>query len=107
MGSAGLNNRSNGQQYLGVTEPISLGGPTEFDVVKTQELEKVYNLYFLLMGSFYVVKLMLFCGWFEWAACVHDQFLADVGLYESQEEAVSREEVLGRLDQVRWMCLWF
>lgn len=34
-------------------------------------------------------------------ACVHDQCLADVGLYESQEEAVSREEVLGRLDQVR------
>lgn len=32
---------------------------------------------------------------------VHDQFLADAGLYESQEEAVSREEVLGRLDQVR------
>ena len=30
------------------------------------------------------------------------QFLADVGLYESQEEAISREEVLGRLDQVRW-----
>ncbi|XXG74363.1 hypothetical protein AAC387_Pa07g3103 [Persea americana] len=67
MGSAGLNNRSNGQQYLGVTEPISLGGPSEFDVIKTQELEKC---------------------------------LADVGLYESQEEAVSREEVLGRLDQI-------
>lgn len=28
------------------------------------------------------------------------QFLQDVGLYESREEAVSREEVLGRLDQV-------
>nr|KAJ0193268.1 hypothetical protein LSAT_V11C800388710 [Lactuca sativa] len=27
-------------------------------------------------------------------------FLADAGLYESQEEAISREEVLGRLDQV-------
>lgn len=44
MGSPILNNRSNGQQYLGVTEPISLGGPSEFDVIKTQELEKVYNL---------------------------------------------------------------
>lgn len=32
--------------------------------------------------------------------CGHVQFLQDVGLYESQEEAVSREEVLGRLDQV-------
>ena len=28
------------------------------------------------------------------------QFLASAGLYESQEEAVLREEVLGRLDQV-------
>ncbi|XP_077243993.1 poly(A) polymerase 1 [Tasmannia lanceolata] len=66
MGSIGLNQRNNGQ-YLGVTEPISLGGPSEFDVIKTKELEK---------------------------------FLADSGLYESQEEAVSREEVLGRLDQI-------
>ncbi|XP_058091789.1 nuclear poly(A) polymerase 1-like [Magnolia sinica] len=67
MGSPGLINRSNGQHHLGVTEPISLGGPSEFDVIKTQELEK---------------------------------FLADAGLYESQEEAVAREEVLGRLDQI-------
>ncbi|XP_068636674.1 nuclear poly(A) polymerase 1-like [Aristolochia californica] len=66
MGSPGLNQRNNAHN-LGVTEPISLGGPTEFDVIKTRELEK---------------------------------FLADAGLYESQEEAVSREEVLGRLDQI-------
>uniref|UniRef100_A0A1D1Z565 polynucleotide adenylyltransferase n=2 Tax=Anthurium amnicola TaxID=1678845 RepID=A0A1D1Z565_9ARAE len=66
MGSSTLNNRSNGH-HLGVTEPISLSGPTEFDVIKTRELEK---------------------------------FLVDAGLYESQEEAVSREEVLGRLDQI-------
>ncbi|XP_062159596.1 nuclear poly(A) polymerase 1 isoform X1 [Alnus glutinosa] len=52
---------------LGVTEPISLGGPTEYDVIETRELEK---------------------------------YLRDAGLYESQEEAVSREEVLGRLDQI-------
>lgn len=65
MGSSALSKRSNG--YLGVTEPISWSGPTEFDVTKTQELEK---------------------------------YLADAGLYESQEEAVSREEVLGRLDQI-------
>ncbi|KAF6158385.1 hypothetical protein GIB67_022465 [Kingdonia uniflora] len=52
---------------LGVTEPISLGGPTEFDTSKNQELEK---------------------------------FLVDAGLYESQQEAVYREEVLGRLDQI-------
>ncbi|GJS32497.1 nuclear poly(A) polymerase 1 [Tanacetum coccineum] len=54
-------------QRLGITDPISLGGPTEFDVIKTNELEK---------------------------------FLADAGLYESHEEAISREEVLGRLDQI-------
>ncbi|ONK81373.1 uncharacterized protein A4U43_C01F28350 [Asparagus officinalis] len=65
MASPGFVKRTNGR--LGVTEPISLGGPTEFDVIKTQELEK---------------------------------YLADAGLYESQEEAVSREEVLGRLDQI-------
>ncbi|CAN1296601.1 Nuclear poly(A) polymerase 1 [Linum perenne] len=61
--------RPNGQQQhrLGITDPISLGGPTEYDVIKTRELEK---------------------------------YLQDVGLYESREEAVSREEVLGRLDQV-------
>ncbi|XP_078175613.1 poly(A) polymerase 1 isoform X1 [Carex rostrata] len=53
--------------YLGVTEPVSLSGPTEIDVVRTQELEK---------------------------------FLADAGLYPSNDDAVCREEVLGRLDQV-------
>jgi poly(A) polymerase len=54
-------------QYLGVTEPISIAGPTEMDCIKTRELEK---------------------------------FLVSAGLYESQEEAVRREEVLGRLDQI-------
>ncbi|KAK4280744.1 hypothetical protein QN277_012325 [Acacia crassicarpa] len=67
MGSPVLSNRSNAQPRLGITEPISLGGPTDYDVIKTRELEK---------------------------------YLQDAGLYESQEEAVSREEVLGRLDQV-------
>ncbi|KAL0697863.1 hypothetical protein Bca4012_053985 [Brassica carinata] len=60
------NVQRNGQRY-GITEPISLGGPTELDVVKTRELEK---------------------------------YLQDVGLYEGKEEAVRREEVLGRLDQI-------
>ncbi|XP_037493911.1 nuclear poly(A) polymerase 1 [Jatropha curcas] len=69
MGSPGLSTQSNWHQQrrLGITEPISLGGPTEYDVIKTRELEK---------------------------------YLQNVGLYESQEEAVSREEVLGRLDQI-------
>ncbi|KAK9725989.1 hypothetical protein RND81_05G182300 [Saponaria officinalis] len=67
MASYGNNNNRYGGQRLGVTEPISLGGPTEYDVSKTQELEK---------------------------------YLENVGLYESQEEAVQREDVLGRLDQI-------
>lgn len=66
MGSPGFSHQSNGQR-LGITEPISMGGPTDYDANKTRELEK---------------------------------FLADVGLYESHEEAISREEVLGRLDQI-------
>ncbi|CAH9076049.1 unnamed protein product [Cuscuta europaea] len=34
-----------------------------------------------------------------------EKFLADAGLYESQEEAIRREEVLGRLDQIvkKWV----
>uniref|UniRef100_A0A2P2L7S7 Nuclear polyA polymerase 1 n=1 Tax=Rhizophora mucronata TaxID=61149 RepID=A0A2P2L7S7_RHIMU len=67
MGSPGLSSRNNGQRRLGISEPISLGGPTEYDVIKTHELEK---------------------------------FLQEAGLYESKEEAVCREEVLGRLDQI-------
>lgn len=70
MANSGLSNRNNGQR-LGITEPISLGGPSEYDVMKTRELEK---------------------------------YLQDAGLYESQEEAVLREEVLGRLDQI--VKLW-
>ncbi|XP_023633174.1 nuclear poly(A) polymerase 1 [Capsella rubella] len=58
--------QQNGQRF-GITEPISLGGPAELDVIKTRELEK---------------------------------YLQDVGLYESDEEAVKREEVLGILDQI-------
>ncbi|XP_058732461.1 nuclear poly(A) polymerase 1-like isoform X1 [Vicia villosa] len=68
MGSPGLSNRNSGQQkWLGITEPISLIGPTKYDIVKTCELEK---------------------------------YLQDAGLYENKEEAVCREEVLGRLDQI-------
>ncbi|CAL5350242.1 unnamed protein product [Camellia sinensis] len=66
MGSPGSSNSATAQR-LGLSDPICTGGPTEFDVIKTRELEK---------------------------------FLADVGLYESQEEAIKREEVLGRLDQI-------
>lgn len=66
MGSPVLKNGIKGQR-LGITDPISWSGPTDDDIVKTQELEK---------------------------------YLVDVGLHESPEEAVSREEVLGRLDRI-------
>ncbi|XP_075518559.1 nuclear poly(A) polymerase 1 [Primulina tabacum] len=66
MGSPGSNNLPAGAQ-IGLSGPISTGGPTELDVIKTRDLEK---------------------------------FLADAGLYESHEEAIKREEVLGRLDQI-------
>lgn len=42
MGSPLLSNRGGGQ-LLGITEPISLSGPTEYDVIKTRELEKVLS----------------------------------------------------------------
>ncbi|KAG2647282.1 hypothetical protein PVAP13_2KG580200 [Panicum virgatum] len=61
-----MSKAKNSNGYLGVTEPISLSGPTEKDLKQTAEVEK---------------------------------YLSDAGLYESQEEAVSREEVLGKLDQ--------
>ena len=41
MANTGLSNNRNNGQRLGITEPISLGGPTEYDVMKTKELEKV------------------------------------------------------------------
>ena len=108
MGSPGLINRNNGKR-LGITEPISLGGPTEDDVNKTRELEKVPFLLFLvnwicfvdiyydpLLGLEFIAEKNI-----DELGFVGVQYLRDAGLYESQEEAVSREEVLGRLDQVQ------
>lgn len=34
---------------------------------------------------------------------VNCQLLADAGLHENREEAIKREEVLGRLDQVNYL----
>lgn len=42
MGNPGSGNRGSGQR-LSIKEPISLSGPTEYDVIKTRELEKVYS----------------------------------------------------------------
>lgn len=52
---------------FGLTDPISTDGPSQSDMIRTQELEKI---------------------------------LEDAGLFETREEAVRREEVLGKLDQV-------
>lgn len=41
MANPGFNSQSSGQR-LGITEPISWSGPTEYDITKTQELEKVW-----------------------------------------------------------------
>jgi len=57
MGIPGLSDQNNGQQRLGITEPISLAGPTEDDVIKTRELEKV--LFALILDS-YMYALELF-----------------------------------------------
>ena len=109
---------ANNGQRLGITEPISLGGPTEYDVMKTRELEKVNFLFlFLYKICFYfvswpvIVDLWYFCLKLCWTGLLGFwvfQYLQDAGLYESQEEAVGREEVLGRLDQVEFflsLCL--
>ncbi|KAK8535282.1 hypothetical protein V6N13_081422 [Hibiscus sabdariffa] len=51
----------------GITKPISLAGPTEADIQRNTELEKL---------------------------------LIESGLYESKEEAVKREEVLGHISEI-------
>ncbi|ONM02840.1 Nuclear poly(A) polymerase 1 [Zea mays] len=56
----------NNSGYHGVTEPISLSGPTEKYLMQTAEVEK---------------------------------YLSDARLDERQDEAILREEVLGKLDQ--------
>ena len=47
MSNLGSSNWNNGGQRLGITEPISLSGPNELDVAKTQELEKVLVTLFI------------------------------------------------------------
>ncbi|XP_076910328.1 nuclear poly(A) polymerase 4-like isoform X1 [Bidens hawaiensis] len=56
-----------GLRSHGVTNPLSLAGPSEADLLRTQKLNK---------------------------------FLNDAGLYESEEEADKREEVLARIKQI-------
>ena len=39
-------------------------------------------------------------NFFPYDGSFRDQFLVDSGLYESNDEAVKRQEVLGKLDEV-------
>jgi len=55
-----MNNQNNGKQWLGITEPISLAGPTEEDVTKTHELEKVIVFFFLLRIFMYFRAFLSF-----------------------------------------------
>lgn len=63
MESSGLVKRSNG--HLGVTEPISWSGPTEYDVIRTQELDKVeflnHTRAFLFCSNLFL-KWMGYCN---------------------------------------------
>lgn len=93
------------QQQYGVTEPLSTSGPMEPDLLRNRDLIKVLYVcvcvrarrpWELGLRVGLLLSLLLsyeICSFFA-------QFLANAGLYESQEEAVLREEVLGRLDQV-------
>lgn len=39
--------------------------------------------------------------------CFFFKYLVDEGLYESEEDTMRREEVLGRIDQVCFFVDWF
>lgn len=56
MAGHGFGNQ-NGGQRLGITEPISWSGPTEYDIIKTRELEKVIDEF----GSYIFVCIRSNC----------------------------------------------
>lgn len=94
------------KQY-GVTKPLSLSGPTDADIRRTKELEKVRLFCFPLNCDAIWYSIFCYAVYFSplfW--CVLDstvpfsQFLEDSGLYESAEETAKREHVLSRLKQV-------
>lgn len=49
MAAGGRTGMQTNGQHLGVTEPISTAGPTELDLQKTRELEKVVAQSFRLV----------------------------------------------------------
>uniref|UniRef100_A0A803RC10 Poly(A) polymerase nucleotidyltransferase domain-containing protein n=1 Tax=Cannabis sativa TaxID=3483 RepID=A0A803RC10_CANSA len=67
VGSPNPNGSSSPTKKYGITNPISVAGPTDADLHRNDYLEK---------------------------------FLINSGLYESQEEAARREEVLGRIAEI-------
>jgi hypothetical protein len=65
MAAAGRAGMAANGQHLGVTEPISIAGPTEMDCIKTRELEKVKR-----QGSTTGLGFFLLVVWFAfYAAC--------------------------------------
>lgn len=58
MSSYGSINSATTQQ-LGLSNPIFTGGPTEFDAIKTRELEKVGFLCFC--NGIYLSQFCVFC----------------------------------------------
>lgn len=57
MGSPGLSNSATATR-VGISKPISTGGPTEFDVIKSRELEKVGSLYICCQAYAYFVEIL-------------------------------------------------
>lgn len=76
----------------GVTKPISLAGPTEADIQRNAELEKVEGKI-----QFHYCRNCIFSD-----SVVGDflKFLITSGLYESKEETARREEVLSQINEV-------
>jgi hypothetical protein len=60
MAAAGRAGMAANGQHLGVTEPISIAGPTEMDCIKTRELEKVKR-----KGSTTGLGFFLLVVWFD------------------------------------------
>jgi len=84
----------------GFTKPLSLAGPTDADLQRNNDLDKVRFKFLIRLVSFTIC--LTNPAWNENlnSRFVLLQFLLDSGLYESNEESAARKEVLHRLDQV-------
>ena len=87
---------SQAMKQYGVTKPISMAGPTDTDLQRSVELEKVWKFPVSIpvrwqFESWRVESLMV---------ALVLKFLISAGLYESQEQVTLREEVLQQIGQV-------